>query len=187
MLKTKSFRTNIYTHIHTDRNGFCFMFYQLLLAMGPALDLDCSSYTRVFCAKILFGSQVKSRYMKILTIKGKAAQCIEEDREGCRGIIMTNECLSQTHSIIHTSKLGFLLSAGCRSHDDKWGSHWEKTLTASVSDKRCESRLHTKCYWIMGQGEPSSNGHAQQQWACRSGGHCLAVHATVDSSPLTLA
>lgn len=98
--------------------------------------------------------------MKILTIKGKAAQCIEEDREECRGIIMINECLSQTHSIIHTNKLGFLLSAGCRSHDDKWGAHWEKTLTASVSDKRCESRLHTKCYWIMGQGEPSSNGLA---------------------------
>lgn len=166
MLKTKSFRTNIYTHIHTDRHGFCSMFYQLLLVMGPALDLDCSSYTRVFCVKILFGSQVRSRYMKILTIKGKAAQCIEEDREECRGIIMINECLSQTHSIIHTNKLGFLLSAGCRSHmtnEEHTGRRHLRLLclTRDVSLGRTRNATES---WGRGNpaamGMPSSNGLA---------------------------
>lgn len=82
--------------------------------------------------------------MKILAIKGKAAQWIKEDGEECQGIIMIN--LSQTHSIIHTSKLGFLLSEGCLRHDEEQGAHWEKILMASVFVKRCKFRLYIKCY-----------------------------------------
>lgn len=49
---------------------------------------------------------------------------------------MESECLSQTHSVIHMSKLGFLLSEGCHRHNEEREAHWEKILPASVMDRR---------------------------------------------------